>query len=342
MEPNPSGDLPKIPVIKKSKTKFIAILAAFFVVFIAFAAYLKLSFPTTSPLTSASYFVDDLSRPHAEMTKKVIGFLPYWRLDDTKYLQFDLLSEIIYFSLTADENGEIVKVTNKETDPGWRWWNSSTIKDLVAKTQIAGGKFSVTIAMQKNKTLESFLDNKIAQKTLIDNMLSIVKTSKLDGVNVDFEYDGEPGESYQQKFTEFSRDLVTEFRTKSPKTELSIDFFPLSLRKPRLYNVAELSPLFDRVIVMSYDYYSTSSDLSGPVAPMGGFKEGKYFFDVITTYEDYLKVVPKEKLIMGVPYYGWDFPVEDGTTPLSKVLDLGDENGYPEVISYGRAKLIVI
>lgn len=334
--------------------------------------YLHFTYPTTSFLVSGQYTLSNLGHSHAQMQKNVVGFLPYWNLDNSKYLHFDLLSEVFFFSLSSDENGQIVKVINNETDPGWRWWNSPTIQNLIAKTQITGGKFGLTIAMQKNKTLESFLDNPSAQKTLIDNLIQIVESDKIDGLNLDFEYDGKPDDKYKSEFTNFAKELTSIIRTKSPKTELSIDFFPLSIEKPRLYDVASLAPLFDKVIVMSYDYYSGSSDLAGPVAPIFGyianssdtqksyserknpagdeanFEQGKenpgpqdggiYFFDVNTTYYDYLKVVPKEKLIMGVPYYGWDYPVEDNAIALSKVLPQNDQNGYSEVISYGRAR----
>jgi spore germination protein YaaH len=343
MEEISRSNLSNKPKSKKIKY-FLGFLAIIVLILASIYIYLKITYPTASVLISAEYIKTNFGENHANMKKEVIGFLPYWRLDDTKYLRFDLLSEIIFFSLSADENGQIVKVVNNETDPGWRWWNSQTVKNLIAKTQINNTKFSLTIAMQKNKTLESFLDNKQAQQTLIDNLLKIVKSDKLNGLNIDFEYDGKPDDSYRQKFTEFAKNLSMSFKNASPNTELSIDFFPLSIQKPRLYDVASLAPYFDRVIVMSYDYYSGSSDLAGPVAPISGYiaspsaKQKSYFFDVETTYSDFTKVVPKDKLIMGVPYYGWDYPVEDNTNPLSKILPQNDYNGYAEVISYGRAR----
>ena len=334
------------PIKTKSNNKKILITTLFLLVItvVLTILYLYLKYPTTSPINSASYFINRLKQPHAHMQKDVVGFLPYWRLDDTKYLRFDLVSEVFFFSLSVDENGQIIKIVDNETDPGWRWWSSPAIQNLIAKTQITGGKFGLTIAMQKNKTLESFLNNPSAQKTLTSNLIQIVESDKIDGLNLDFEYDGEPDDKYKSEFTNFAKELTSTFRTKSPKTELSIDFFPLSIEKPRLYDVASLAPLFDKVIVMSYDYYSGSSEVAGPVAPIFGYiaspsaDQTSYFFDVNTTYNDYLKVVPKEKLIMGVPYYGWDYPVEDNTTILSKVLPQNDQNGYPEVISYGRAR----
>lgn len=331
---------------------FLFILLTLLLILAGTGLYLYFTYPTTSPLVSGQYIFSNLGRSHAQMEKQIVGFLPYWNLDNSKYLKFDLLSEVFFFSLSADENGQIIKIVNNETNPGWRWWKAPVIRNLIAKTQITGGKFGLTIAMQKNKTLESFLNNPQAQQTLINNLIQIVQSDKINGLNIDFEYDGKPDDKYRDKFTNFAKELTSTFKAQSLKTELSIDFFPLSIEKPRLFDVASLAPLFDKVIVMSYDYYSGSSELAGPVAPMGGYiaspsasldesrraSQKSYFFDVNTTYNDYLKVVPKEKLVMGVPYYGWDYPVEDNTTPLSKVLPPNDQNGYPEVISYGRAR----
>jgi len=314
------------------------VLSSLLIVIAGFWIYSSFTYPTTSPINVISFFIQSKQHPHKNMEQQTVAFLPYWRMDDLKYARFDLLSGIIYFSLYADENGQFVKVVNNETDPGYRWWSSQVIKDLIAKTQINGGKFSLTIAMQKNKTLKSLLNNKNAQKKLIENLLTEVESRHLDGINVDFEYDGEPEEGYQQKFTGFAQDLTSSFKTNSPKTELSIDFFPLSVREPRLFDIKKLSQLFDRIVVMSYDYYSSTSDIAGPVAPMGGFKEQKYFFDIKTTYEDYLKFVPKEKLVMGVPYYGYDWAVENGQKIQSKTLPISDPNNYAAVISYARAK----
>lgn len=308
---------------------FVAIIAAI-------SLYLYIMHPTTSPINSAKYTVESLSHPHAKMEKDIIGFLPYWRLDDTKYIHFDLLSEVIFFSLTADENGEFVKTAKAgETEPGWRWWNSSFIKDLIAETQISGTKFSLSVAMQKNETLEKFLDNKNAQTKLITNLLDEIKTRKLDGLNVDFEYAGEPEESLRNKFTDFATQLSNEFRNQSPSTKLSIDFYPFAVQKPRMVDVPILADKFDRIIVMSYDFYSTGSDVAGPVAPIGGYKEEKYYFDITSTFEDYVSAVPKEKIIMGIPYYGLDWAVEDGKAILPKVVE---QEGFPAILSYGRMK----
>jgi spore germination protein YaaH len=87
---------------------------------------------------------------------------------------------------------------------------------------------------------------------------------------------------------------------------------------------------------MSYDYYGQNSEIAGPVAPMNGFKEGDYFFDVTTTYTDFLKYLPKNKLLMGIPFYGWEWTVVNGPTINSSTYAATNPNSYAAVISYAR------
>ena len=103
------------------KTKvFLFIFPPLFLILAGTGLYLYFTYPTTSPLVSGQYTLSNLGRSHAQMQSEVVGFLPYWNLDNSKYLHFDLLSEVFFFSLSADEDGQIIKVVNNETDPGWR------------------------------------------------------------------------------------------------------------------------------------------------------------------------------------------------------------------------------
>lgn len=259
-------------------------------------------------------------------------------MDDLRYAKPQLLTEINYFGLTINEDGEFVKVVDGETDPGWREWNSEAVKNLIAKSQIMGAKFSFSIISHSNGTIETFLDSQPAQDKLITEIVSEVKTRKLDGVNIDFEYLGDPEDEYRKKFAEFSKKLSGRLKKEAPNTTLAISLMPLAAREKNLFDLSKLSSTYDRFVGMSYDYNNQASIIAGPVAPMKGFKEEKYFFDVATTYEDFLKFIPKEKILMGVPYYGWDWAVEDGKIIQSAVLPSDDPNNYAAVVSYGRMR----
>lgn len=303
----------------------------------AWAGYIGRKYPTVSPFTSTVYLIQHIRQPHARLEREVVGFMPYWQEDDARYAPLELLSEVVFFALTADEHGRLVTETDGKPEPGWRAWTSSPVRDQIARSQIAGSKFALSVAQHDGVKLGAFLDDPSAQQALIAALTSQIADNHLDGLNLDFEFTGLSTPAHRQVFTDFSRGLVTAVRAKTPAAELSIDLPAIAADRPGLYDVPALAQLFDRVVVMSYDYYTPGSDVAGPVAPIHGRGE-RYFFDMTTTYDEYSQAVPAAKILMGVPLYGYDWPVDDNSKPLPHVLEQGDHNGFAEVVSYRRMK----
>ena len=57
----------------------------------------------------------------------------------------------------------------------------------------------------------------------------------------------------------------------------------------------------------AYDFSVSGSEVAMPTAPLYGKKEGKYAYDVSTSVEEFLALMPANKLILGVPYYGYNY-----------------------------------
>lgn len=318
--------------------KISLIITSILIIIIGIYISLILTYPTTSPANSLHYYILRILHPHSELKKEVIGFLPYWRLDDIQYIKPELVSEINYFALYADGKGNILKGTNTQPEPSWKYWQSDLIKNLVAKTQILGAKFSLSLAIHKNNDIENLLDSTSAQQNLINNILSETNSYHLDAINLDFEYQGQSDQKHQQQFTKFTKLLSIALHDKSPKTKIYLSLAPLSARGKTLFDLKNINPYIDKYIGMSYDYYGQASSIAGPTAPMKGFTENKFFFDITTTYKDYHKYIPKEKIIMGVPYYGWDWAVQNGKKIQSKTYPPDDPKNYAAVISYSRMR----
>jgi GH18 family chitinase len=71
------------------------------------------------------------------------------------------------------------------------------------------------------------------------------------------------------------------------------------------WDLKKLSELCDYLIVMGYNYYWSGSSTAGPVAPLDGES-----YNVTKTVITYLNAgVAPEKLLLGVPWYGYDWPV---------------------------------
>ncbi len=319
--------------------KILSFLVLVLLIFgIGFYYFLTQTHPSLSPFISGQFYIEKFINPHKKMQSYVLGFMPYWRLDDIKYVRPQLLSEFNYFSLTVGSDGHIAKVVDGVTDPGWRGWQNEELKNFTSKANIIGTDVTVTIAALDNDLIMTILDNDEYQDNLITDIITEVKTRNLQGINVDFEYFGEPDPAYKTAFTTFSKKLKAALDSEVPGTELSISIMPLAAREDDLFDFQQLVPIYDRFIGMSYDYYGASSDIAGPIAPMKGFNEGQYFFDVETTYKDYRQYIPREKLVMGVPFYGWEWAVEDGKIRNSLTYPSSDDRNYAAVISYARAK----
>lgn len=322
------------------KSKVLWIIIALIIIILGVPLlWIHFLYPTTSPFKAISYLNYHRTHPHQNLSKRTIGFAPSWMLDKMQDTRLDLLSDVIFFNLSVDENGNFAEKNSKgENDDGYLAWNAAPANDLLAKAQIMGTKTGISITALKNERINNFLASDQYQNNLISSTIKQVKRKHLKLVNLDFEYTGDPPTDTPAKFTDFVAKFNQRLEAEAPGTELSIDIMARSGRDPRLFELVKLNSSVDRFIVMSYDYYTPGSDSAGPVAPINGFENKKYFFDLTTTYNDLEKLLPKDKIIMGIPYYGYDWPVKDKNNPRSLTLKQSDANGFAEILSYNRAR----
>ena len=297
------------------------------------------TYPTASPLVSSWYLLRHAGQSHPALKGQVVGFLPYWQIKQYGDYRLNALSEVVFFSLTANGSGQLVSGASGKPDPGWQAWNSATVRNEIAQTQISGTRMALSISLQDGVQLGALLNDTAAQQRLIDQLVAQIANNRLNGLNLDFEFSGASTPQHRQVFTKFVGHLATALHQRAPQADLSIDLPPTSAGKAGLYDVPSLARVVDQVVVMSYDYYTAAGNAAGPVAPMGGYASGKFFFDVRTTYQQYLAAAPAAKLVMGVPLYGYDWPVKDNGRPVSELAPRPDGRpGVGEVVSYNRMR----
>ncbi len=153
------------------------------------------------------------------------------------------------------------------------------------------------------------MDSKQAQENTINQVISQVKQRGIDGVNVDFEYTGKPGSAYRVAFSDFVRTMTSRMHQEVPGSRVTVSVYASSAKpgERKLYDIATLGKEADGIFMMAYDFAVARSDHAIPTAPLYGKKEGRYAYDVSTAVEDFLKVMPADKLILGVPYYGYNY-----------------------------------
>lgn len=137
------------------------------------------------------------------------------------------------------------------------------------------------------------------REKLINELISEAIKYNLDGINIDFEkITLEAGKHYIQ----FIRELSVKCR--SNNIVLSIDNY-VPMNYSAYYDIGEQGTVADYVIIMAYDEHFSGSETSGSVASIG-FVEN--------AIKNSLALAPKEKLIMGVPFYTrlWKEVTENG------------------------------
>ena len=267
-----------------------------------------------------------LTKSQTSLTKErkiVFGFLPYWNMKYEPSINYSLLTHIAFFGLDVDKNGSIkTRVNRQEAEPGWTAYRSPVFGSIVRKAHNADTKVILVLRAFDNETIESIVGSKPKQTKLIEETLAIVKQKNLDGVNIDFEYVGPPLISVRNQFTEFIASFRTTCSLLLVACHLSVDTYADAAASDRLWDLAKLEPLVNHIIVMAYDFTRPSSDYSGPVAPLDQIK---------LAIAEYAKQVKLNKLLLGVPYYGYEWPTYS-QEPMSKTIDNGYIATYKRVI----------
>ena len=233
----------------------------------------------------------------APLEKQVYGYLPYWRLDagTVDRLDYDLISTIALFGLGIKKDGNI--------DMAWRGTQAYLSDDAAAVTNAAhakGVRVVPTFQLFDSGTLpemKAFLHSKTAQARFRKQALALMERRSADGANFDFEpMPAELVPDFLTFLTKFKTAMVKEF----PKAKLVV----ATSAGPPLALMRGLENIVDNMLVMTYNYRWSGSTVTGAIAPLDNTSR-----TVKIHISRYLKYTSPSKIIMGVPYYGFDWPV---------------------------------
>lgn len=238
---------------------------------------------------------------------EIVGFLPYWLLGkaDKQYERF--ITTLTYFGIAIQGDGSIMKTINPgELEPGWNNLQREEVSARLADATQKKLKKSLLIISGEESVIRELLVNPSeTATTMMQEVAPIMKEKGFTDLNLDIETFMEASDSDRGKFTEFVK-TVKDILVSQKLGTLTIDLIPIALMRPKLYDPKELGKLADSVVLMTYDYHYSGSVTSGAVAPIGGAGD-TIEFDVETSVKEALKVMPKEKILLGVPLYGYQW-----------------------------------
>jgi spore germination protein len=236
---------------------------------------------------------------------EVFGFAPHWTFNKLDNVDFQTLTTLAYFGVEAKPDGNLDR-----EGKGYEVFMSDKATEVFKRAHSNGTRVVLTLTQMNNDEIKKIMDDEPAQESIINQTIETVKNRGIDGVNIDFEYVGDPGSGYKEKFTKFSKNLADKLHSEVPGSRVTASVYASAVTKPKMYDIKNLSDSLDGIFMMAYDFAVAGSSNAIPTAPLYGHKEGKYWYDISTAVDDFLTQMPPDKLILGVPWYGYNYAVE--------------------------------
>jgi len=236
------------------------------------------------------------------LNKRVFGWMPYWTTTTQENdLNLSLLSDIAYGEYDVD-----VSTGNYSSIHSW------TSDALITKALSSGVKVELMAQILTGSDITTFLSSATTENTFITTIINVVNARKANGVNIDFE---EGPSSDETAMTAFMERLCDSVHSRVPGGQVTVAAPAFLSGSP--WNVSALSAYVDLWVIMGYDYYWGSAPKAGPNSPLtsaGLWSDGDCTSSVVT----YLASgCPNNKLALGVPYYGYDWPTSSAGVNVS-------------------------
>ncbi len=238
----------------------------------------------------------------------VIGFFPYWLMSAADRDYSPYIDTISYFALTVGIDGTLEKRTKPtETEPGWRALSSNKMGAVLATAKKNNmGRSLVIFSGDQEKIGELIAYPNNHAQALMNEVSPIISKYGFTDLNIDIEKVSLASSSARQNFTQLIKTIHQQLRANNSNVTLSIDVSPTALIQPYLTDISAIAPYVDTVIFMVYDFHFQGSSVTGAVSPVGGAGVTAEY-DAETSIKEALKVLPPEKIILGVPLYGYEW-----------------------------------
>jgi spore germination protein YaaH len=268
---------------------------------------IKLVTPTISFLSSHPIkILQPLAEAVGVKEHRVIGFMPYWTASKADRDYSPYLTTLTYFGLIINADGTIQEQSNPgENEPGFNFMKSKTFATRLSAATSSGMNLSLLLHQTDTDTILNLISDPNHGVKLVDTVEPYFKQFHFTDLNLDFESFVEASPSARQQFTHFVTAVKRELKTRNMGT-LTLDISPSALVKPYLYDPEALGHIADYLVIMAYDYHYTGSYVTGPIAPLYGATVNREF-DVAQGIQAAERVIPRQKLILGIPLYGYEW-----------------------------------
>ncbi|MDV5140533.1 glycosyl hydrolase family 18 protein [Chimaeribacter arupi] len=240
--------------------------------------------------------------------RKVTGYFPEWGVYDAHEnftpdkIDFSLLTHLNYgFGIV--KSGE-VEIHDTEQGP-------LLLAELDEMTEEAGVSYMASIGGWNNSeegVFEEATATDAGVEKLANSMMAFMLEWGFDGIDVDWEYPDSDTEKTQ--FTKLIQSLRSKLDAQGKKDD---KYYQLSAavttnhNNIKFINPEVTTPLLDSVNVMAYDIHGAFDPITGHNAPLyANSQDADLKLNSSSAMKEYADTykVPKNKLLMGIPFYG--------------------------------------
>ncbi len=216
-------------------------------------------------------------------------FISPWVLEQT----LPFLSELLVFSYGFTGEGEVLAPAYGEDDWMIAEANNYGTRPILTLTPFGeDGNFN-------NRLIHSVVNSEEYKDNLIRNLLEVMEEKGYQGVDIDFEYILAED---RDAFTAFVQDVTAAMQGNGYRTSVALAPKTSSEQKGLLYEGKDyraLGEAADHVLLMTYEWgYTYGPPMA--VAPLN---------QVRRVVEYALTQIPAEKIDLGIPNYGYDWPL---------------------------------
>lgn len=236
---------------------------------------------------------------------EVSGWIPYWSGNDgirDAEKRLSVLDEIHPFSFSVKSDGTLLDLLGLD---------KSAWKRLIRKAEGKDVLVTPTVMTSDGAMLHALLSDPVRRAAHVQVIAQMVEDGEYDGVNID--YEGKRAET-KDYFSLFLKELKVALGTKRLSCAIEARTPPDSLYRtlPPVIeyanDYAEIGAHCDRVQIMAYDQQRADIKLNDARrgAPYMPVSDTEWVRKVVALA---VQSIPKEKLMLGVATYGYEYEV---------------------------------
>lgn len=230
---------------------------------------------TTTPYSSPPPDITETTKDINATDFKVVGYVTHWHLNKLSNIKLKGLTHLIWQGIEiTDSSNPDLRVANNAG-----WWQ---ISDVVSAGHADGIKVLASLIGPWNESsLNNLWKSSDQRKKLVENLLDMVRSYDLDGIDIDNENKGWDMSLYST----FVRELHEALSPLDKIISVAGSPYRVSL-------TSDVFPLVDFINLMTYDM---------------GAPDHSTLDDSMQAVELWANQgMPREKLLIGIPFYGRD------------------------------------